>query len=181
MRKAINTGIITGLILTIILIMGTICRILLPSDTAGANFTFTLMFVSAITITLWIAMSRYSRSLAASWSSLSLVAVITSITTAVLFSTASFIYTRYFSTGYLSDLMAQSKDNWLQRNYSAQTITSQGEWTWFKTPWNFAFNNLQLMLVVLFVISLCIAFVYYSKNRNKIPLHEDHDNHELIF
>jgi hypothetical protein len=181
MRKAINTGIITGLILTVILVMGTMCRIVLPADTFGANLTFTIIFVFAITITLWIALTRYSKSIATTWSNLSLVAIITSITTAVLFSTASFIYTRFFSTSYLSDLMEQSRQNWIDRNYSAQTITGQGEWTWYKTPWNFAFNNLQVMLVVLFVISLCIAFVYYSKNRNKVPLHENHNNHELIF
>jgi RsiW-degrading membrane proteinase PrsW (M82 family) len=181
MRKAIITGIITGLILTIILMMGTMCRILLPADTAGANLTFTIIFISAIIIVLWIAMARYSRSTAASLSNLSLVSVIASITTSLVFSTASFIYTRFFSTGYLSDLMEKSRDNWLQRNYSAQSISTQGEWTWYKTPWNFAFNNLQVMLVVLFVISLFIAFVYYSKNRNKVPLHENHNNHELIF
>jgi hypothetical protein len=181
MRKAINTGIITGLVLTFVLISGTFCRIVFPADTVGANLTFTLIFVFAITITLWFAMTRYSRSIAASWSNLSLVAIVTSITTAVLFSTASFIYTRFISPGYLSYLMEQSEQNWLQRNYSAESITSQGEWTWYKTPWNFAFNNLQVMLVVLFVISLFIAFVYYSKNRHKTPLHEDHNNHELIF
>lgn len=175
MRKAINTGIITGLILTIILILGTLCRIVFPADTVGANLTFTLIFVFAITVTLWLAMIRYNRSVTASWTNLSLVAIITSVTTAVVFSTASFIYTRYISPGYLSYLMEQSQQNWLQRSYS------QGEWTWYKTPWNFAFNNLQVMMVVLFVISLFIAFVYYSKNRNKTPLHEDHNNHELIF
>ena len=181
MRKAINTGIITGLILTIILILGTMCRILLPADTTGANLTFTIIFVFAITLTFWVALSRFSRSITPSWSNLSLVAIITSLTTALLFSTASFIYTRFFSTGYLSDLMEQSKQNWLDRSYSAQSLSTQGEWTWYKTPWNFAFNNLQVMLVVLFVISLFIAFVYYSKNRNKIPQHENHNNHELIF
>jgi RsiW-degrading membrane proteinase PrsW (M82 family) len=181
MRKAINTGIVTGLILTIVLVLGTLCRILLPADTFGANLTFTIIFISVITASLWIAMTRYSRSLAANWTNLSVVAVVTSVTTAVLFSTASFIYTRYFPTRYLSELMVQSKQNWLQRDYSTQSLTPQGEWTWIKTPWNFAFNNLQVMLVVLFVISLFIAFVYYSKNRNKIPLHEDHNNHELIF
>jgi magnesium-transporting ATPase (P-type) len=181
MRKAINTGIITGLILSIILILGTMCRILLPADTTGANLTFSIIFVSAIAIVLWIAMEKYCRSNSPSWSNLSVLSIITSITTAVLFSTASFIYTRYFSSGYLSDLMEQSKQNWLDRNYSAQSIATQGEWTWYKTPWNFAFNNLQVMLVVLFVISLFIAFVYYSKNRNKVPQHESHDNHELIF
>lgn len=181
MRKAINTGIVTGLILTIVLILGTICRIVLPANTTGANLTFTLIFMAVITITLWIAMTRYSRSLAATWSNLSLVAVIASFTTAILFSTASLIYTRNFSQGYLSHLMEKSRQKWLQDSYSNQSLSSLGEWTWYKTPWNFAFNNLQVMLVVLFVISLFIAFVYYSKNRNKVPLHENHNNHELIF
>lgn len=181
MRKAINTGITTGLILTIILILGTMCRILLPADTTIANLTFTIIFVSAITIVLWIAMERYSRSSSPAWSNLTVISIITSITTAVLFSTASFIYTRFFSSGYLSDLMVQTKQNWLQRNYSAESIAGQGEWTWYKTPWNFAFNNLQVMLVVLFVISMFIAVVYYTKNRNKLSLHEGHNNHELIF
>jgi hypothetical protein len=126
-------------------------------------------------------MNQYCRSLAANWSNLSIVAVTTSITTAVLFSAASFIYTRYFSTEYLSYLKEQSKENWLTRNYSAQSIATPADWTLFNTPWNFSFNNLQVMLVVLFAISLFIAFVYYSKNRNKVPLHENHNNHELIF
>jgi hypothetical protein len=174
MRKAINTGIITGLILTIIMILGTMCRILFPATTTIANITFIIIFVSAITMTLWIALSQYSRSAIGSWSNLSLISTITSATTAILFSTASLIYTRYFSTGYLSDLMDPSKQNWFQRNYSTQSLASQA-------PWNFAFNNLQVMLVVLFVISLFITFVYYSVNRNKIPLHENHHNQELIF
>ena len=181
MRKAINTGIITGLILAIVLILGTLSRMLLLANTGGANLIFTIIFISAIIITMWIAMNRYCRSLAATWSNLSIVAVITSITTAVLFSVASLIYTKYFSTEYLSYLKEQSKANWLNRNYSTQSIAGQGEWTLYNTPWNFSFSNLQLMLVVLFGISLFIAFVYYSRNRNKVPLHESHDNHELIF
>jgi len=181
MRKAINTGIITGLILTIILILGTVCRMLLPADTIGANLTFSIIFVFAITISLWIAMERYSRSTTASWSNLSMVSVITSVTTAVFFSTASFIYSRFFSTEYLSGMIEPSNQNFVQRNYSAQNIAAQSELTWYKMPWNFAFNNLQVMLVVLFVVSLFIAFVYFSRNRNKIPLHENHNNHELIF
>lgn len=181
MRKAISTGIIAGLILTIILVLGTMCRILLPADTTGANLTFTIIFIAAITMVLWISMERYSRSMSPTWGSLGMVSIITSVTTAVLFSSAGFIYTRFFSTGYLSDLMEQSKQNWLERGYSAQNISIQGEWTWYKTPWNFAFNNLQVMLVALFVISIFIAFVYYTKNRNKIPQHASHNNHELIF
>jgi hypothetical protein len=69
----------------------------------------------------------------------------------------------------------------VERTYSTQNMGLQGDWNWFRTPWNFAFNNLQLMLIVLFVISVFIAFVYYSRNRNKVPLHENHNNHELIF
>ena len=180
MRKAVNTGIITGLILTVILILGTLCRLLLPADTTVANLTFTIIFISAITITLWIAMGRYSRSTIPSWGSLILVSTITSFTTAVLFSTASFLYTRFFDTHYLADLLARSKENWAERTYTSQSM-ALGDWNWYKAPWNFAFNNLQLMLIALFVISLCIAFVYYSRNRNKVPLHENHNNHELIF
>ena len=179
MRKAVNTGIITGLVLTVILILGTLCRLLLPADTTVANLTFTIIFISAITITLWIAMGRYSRSTIPSWSSLILVSTITSFTTAVLFSAASFLYTRFFDTRALADLLVQSKQNWTDRAYSTQSLL--GDWAWYKAPWNFAFTNLQLMLIALFVISLCIAFVYYSRNRNKLPLHENHNNHELIF
>ena len=181
MRKAINTGIITGLILTVVLSLGILCRILIPADTRGANLTFTIIFITAITITLWISMERYTRSGSPTWTSLSLISIITTISTAFLFSTASFIFTRYFPSRYLSDLMEASKQNWLERGYSAQSIAGQGEWTWYKTPWNFAFNNLQVMLVVLFVISLCIAVIYYTKNRNKVAQHENHNNHELIF
>lgn|SRR5688572_8543079 len=181
MRKAIKTGIVTGVILTVIMILGTICRILFPANTTGANLTFSLVFISAVAIVLWIAMERYSRFSSFTWTNLGVISIFTSITTAILFSTASFIYTRFFDPRYLSDLMANAKQGWAERGYSAQSISGQVEWTWYKTPWNFAFNNLQLMLVVLFVISLFIAFVYYSKNRNKINLHEGHDNHELIF
>lgn len=180
MRKAINTGIITGLIITVIMILGTICRIYFPADTTGANLTFTVIFVSAITIVLWLAMERFTKSNSFTRSNLNLIAVVTTITTAVLFSAASFIYTS-FSPKYLSGLMGEAKQNWIERNYSAQSIASQGEWTWYRTPWNFAFNNLQVMLMVLFVISFCIAFVYYSKNRSRTLQHHGHDNHELIF
>jgi RsiW-degrading membrane proteinase PrsW (M82 family) len=157
------------------------CRILIPADTAGANLTFTIIFISSITITLWLFMERYSRRNSPTWTNLSIIAIVTTISSAFLFSTASFIFTRYFPTRYLSDLMEASKQNWLERSYSAQSIAGQGDWSWYKTPWNFAFNNLQVMLVVLFVISLFIAFVYYSKNRNKVTQHENHNNHELIF
>lgn len=181
MRKAINTGITTGLILTIIFILGTMCRVLLPAYTTVANLTFTIIFLAAITIVLWIAMQRYSKTNLPSWSNLSVIAILTTITTALLFSTVSFIYTRFFSSGYLSDLMLKSKETWIDKGYSSESIAGQGEWTWYRTPWNFAFNNLQVMLMVLFVISLFIAIVFYSKNRNKLSLHEGHDNHELIF
>ena len=176
MRKAIKTGIFTGLILTIILILGTMCRIFRPADTTGANLTFTVIFISAISIVLWLAMERFSRSNSSSLSNLSVLAIFASITTAALFSTASFIYSR-FSSRYLSDLMGP---NWLERSYS-QTLATQENILWFKTPWNFAFNNLQMMLLVLFVVSVFIAFVYYSKNRSKVTQHESHNNHELIF
>lgn len=181
MRKAVNIGITTGLILTVVLILGTMCRIFLPADTTGANLTFTIIFISAISIALWIAMEQYSKSNVPTWSNLTVVAVLSSITTALLFSTISFIYTRFFSSGYLSDLMEKSRQNWIERSYSTDSIAAQGEWTWYKTPWNFAFNNLQVMLVVLFVISMFIAFLYYTKNRSKLSLHEGHNNHELIF
>ena len=181
MRKAINTGILTGFILSIILMLGTMCRMFLPGHTTIANLTFTIIFISVIVIALWVAMGSYSRSVSPSWSNLAFISIITTITTSVLFSTLSFIYSRFFSSRLLSYVAEQSKPNWLEPGYSAQSIAAQGELTWYKIPWNFAFNNLQVMLVVLFVISLFIAFVYYSKNRNKIPQHESHNNHELIF
>ena len=181
MRKAINTGIVTGVILTVIMILGTVCRKLFPANTTGANLIFTIVFVAAIAIILWVAMERYSRFTSLSWTSLGIISIFTSITAAVLFSTASLIYARFFSSTYLSQLIAQAKQRWVEREFSAQSITGQGELNWHRTPWNFAFNNLQMMLIVLFVISLCIAFVYYSKNRSKINLHEGHNNHELIF
>lgn len=184
MRKAINTGIVTGLILTIILILGTLCRIFKPANTTLANLIFTVIFVAAITIVLWIAMDRYSRSGSPTRGSLSLVAIITTITTAVLFSGSSLVLrsTKVIPARYLSGLMpADAEPNWLDQTYSTQSIAGQSEAAWFRTPWNFAFNNLQLMLLALFVISLCIAFVYYSKNRHKSDLHENHNNHELIF
>lgn len=184
MRKAINTGIVTGLILTVILILGTLCRVFKPSDTTPANLIFTVIFVAAITIVLWIAMDRFSRLGLPSRKSLTFVAVIASVTTAVLFSGASLILrsTKVIPARYLSGLMpADGQPSWLDQTYSTQGISGANEATWFRTPWNFAFNNLQLMLLALFVISLCIAFVYYSKNRHKADLHENHNNHELIF
>ncbi len=181
MRKAVNIGITTGLILTVILILGTLCRIFRPADTTGANLTFTIIFVSAISAVLWIVMEQYSKSNLPTWTNLTIISIMASVTTALLFSTSSFIYTRFFSSGYLSDLMEKSSQNWIERNYSSAGITAQGEWTWYRTPWNFAFNNLQVMLVVLFIISVFVAFLYYTKNRNKLSLHEGHNNHELIF
>lgn len=184
MRKAINTGIVTGLILTVILILGTLCRIFKPSNTTPANLIFTVIFIAAITIVLWIAMDRFSRLGSPTRKSLSLVAIITSVTTAVLFSGASLILrsTKVIPDRYLSRLMpADGETGWLDQTYAAQSITSDSASSWFGTPWNFAFNNLQLMLLALFVISLCIAFVYYSKNRHKSEQHENHNNHELIF
>jgi hypothetical protein len=181
MRKAINIGITTGLILTVILILGTMCRIFRPADTIGANLTFTIIFISAISIALWVAMEHYSKSNLPTWTNLTVISITASLTTALLFSTTSFIYTKFFSSGYLSGLMEKTSQNWIENSYSSSSIASQGEWTWYKTPWNFAFNNLQVMLVVLFVIAVFVAFLYYTKNRSKLSLHEGHNNHELIF
>ena len=181
MRKAVNIGITTGLIFTTILILGTMCRRFLPADTTGANLTFTIIFISAIAIVLLIVMENYSKANLPTWNKLTVISIVASMTTAILFSTASFVYTRFFSSGYLSDLMKRSRQNWIERNYSSDSLAGEGAWTWYKNPWNFAFNNLQVMLVVLFVISVFIAFLYYTRNRNKLSLHEGHNNHELIF
>ena len=177
MRKAINTGIITGVVLTFILILGTVCRILRPADTTLANLTFSVIFVSAISIALWIAMDRFSRSNYVGLSHLGVLAIFSTITTSILFSATSFVYSR-FSSRSLFDLM---DDGWLKRSYTSQSLADQGTWLWFKTPWNFAFNNLQIMLLVLFVLSIFVAVVYYSKNRRRASQHEGHNNHELIF
>ena len=181
MRKAITTGIMTGIILTIILILGTLCRILFPANTMGANLTFILIFVFAIIMVLWVALKKFNRSTSTNWTQLNAVAVITSVTTALLFGAASFIYTKYVPAGYLSDLMEQSKQKLLGSNYSAQSISPQVELAWYQAPLNFAFNNLQVMLVVLFVLSIITAYVYYSRNRESISQHESHNNQELIF
>lgn len=181
MRKAIYTGLIAGAILAIIFTAISYSRIMLPSNSKAANITFLIVILSCVVATLWLAMNRYSRYSKVRWTHLNLISIVAGVTTALIFSTASFVYAQYIQPDYLSDLMKQSKQHWIDNYYSLGSIAGQGEWFWYSTPLSFALNDFKIVFLVLLVLSTCVAFVYYSKNKHKIPDHSDSRNHELIF
>lgn len=136
MRKAIITGVFTGIIVSVVLIAATYVRDLLP-DTFTANLFFIGFFFASIVVVLWLSLNHYCKTSAPKWISLSLTGIISSIIAAILVSI-------------------------------------------FQSPVNYGYNFRDLM-VVLFLISVTIAAIYYVRNRKRIPNHHYTKNQELIF
>jgi hypothetical protein len=181
MRKALNTGLATGIILSLIIIGAGYIQKMLPVASAGNQFVFLALFVGIIALTFWMAMSYYSKSSTVRWGSLNLTGIIASVIATLIVGTAGFLYTRYIDPSYLDTLMDNSQQNWNRLNYEASAIATQGEWEWFKNPWNFAVYHSQVTIVVLSVVALIITSVYYIRHRKRTPDHESSNNHELIF
>jgi ABC-type xylose transport system permease subunit len=53
--------------------------------------------------------------------------------------------------------------------------------TLFRAPLSYALYNFRDLSVVLLLISISIAAIYYVRNRNRIPDHANSKNQELIF
>lgn len=85
MIKAILTGLITGIIISIILIGATFVRGFLP-DTFTANLFFITFFFAGIVGVLWLSLNYYSRTSAVKWMSLSMTGIISSIIAAIIVS-----------------------------------------------------------------------------------------------
>lgn len=181
MRKALTIGIASGIIISIILLGGMYLKQSLPAGNLAVELSFVFVLFALIATTLWVSMNRYSRSAAIQWGSLNFTGLIASLVAALLISIAGFFYTTYIHPGYLSELMDLSQQSWKENEFSASSIAAQVHWSWFDTPLDFALYNFQSIVVVLFVLTILIATLYYVLNRNRISGHDNANNHELIF
>jgi hypothetical protein len=170
-------GFFLSIILTSLMLMSAV----VPHNTRFSNIAFTAIFLSVIVYVLWKAISRNSRNHRLNWMHLIATGLSCSVITAVFFSAFSFIYARDISPGYLHQLLEQSKLLWVEKNYSATAIAGQGEWEWFKTPFNFAMNNFRALMAVFAVFSVILSTIFYIRNRNNAPYHEYAQDPQLIF
>lgn len=178
MRNAVKTGFFTGIFISAILIGGTYLRRLLP-DTFTANLLFLTLFFGSIVATLWYSLNYYCKTSAVKWMSLNVTGIISSIIAALLVSFHGFLYSRFKDPGYFDEIMKMPDQGFAKRNDIQQSF--MGEWTWFQTPVNYALNNFRDLMVVLFILSLAIAAIFYIRNRNRLPENDHHKNQELIF
>lgn len=178
MRKAITTGLFTGLIISVILIGGTYLRRFLP-HTFTANLMFFLLFFGSIVAVLWLSLNYYCKRSAVKWMSLSATGVIASISAALLVSIHGFMYSRFTGPAYLDEILQVSKQKWQHTNQAAENFI--GNWTWFQTSMYSALYNFRDLIVLLFVISLSISVVYYLFHRKRMPTQREREDHELIF
>lgn len=178
MRKAAITGLFTGIFISAILIGGTYVRRFLP-DTFTANLLFLTLFFGSIVATIWLSLNYYSRTSVVKLMSLNITGIISSIIAALLVSIHGFLYSRFRDPGYFDEIMKISKENWHKRTIASESFL--GDWTWFQVPANYAFYNFRDLMVVLFLLSITIALIYYLFNRNRMPDHPNSKNQELIF
>ena len=181
MRKAVNVGIITGIFLSVFLIAGTYLMTTVQFKTIPVKLMVIPVVVSLATIALLIAMKQYNRnSEHAGWKKYMLTGSIATLTTAAIFSAASYVHTRFIDRGYLSQLLERSKHTFVQQNSSNQSIAGQGA-DWFKTPFNFALNNFTMMLIVLFIITILVSSIYHTVRKNRLHRLKYNSNPELIY
>jgi hypothetical protein len=178
MRKAVTTGIFTGIIISAILIGGTYLRRFLP-HTFTANLLFILIFFGSIVATLWLSLNHYCKTSAVRWKSLSITGTISSLIAAMLVSIHGYMYSRFTDPAYIDEILQFSQQKWAKTNNAAESMI--GSWAWYQSPVNYALSNFRDMGIVLFVISLTIAAIYYVRNRNRMPDHGNTKNQELIF
>lgn len=179
MKKAVNVGIATGIILSIIFIAGSLLRKSIPQAAFENRGVYLLFLGGLVAIVFWISMRYYSRSENVKWGRLNLTGLVASFIGAVIFSAAGFLYTRYIDPSYLSGMMANTQKNWLSQSALAGYV-GKADLPFLHSPSMYAWNNFQDVLVGLITIALLTATIYYFRNKNKAPQHP-HDNHELIF
>jgi hypothetical protein len=115
MRKAIFTGLFTGLIISVILIGGTYLRRFLP-HTFTANLMFFIFFFGSIVTVLWLSLNFYCKSSTVKWMSLGTTGVVASLIAALLVSLHGFLYSRFSDPAYLDEIMQVSKAKWQSTN-----------------------------------------------------------------
>jgi hypothetical protein len=178
MRKAILTGLFTGLIISVILIGGTYLRRFLP-HTFTANMMFFIFFFGSIVTVLWLSLNFYCKSSTVKWMSLGTTGVVASLIAALLVSLHGFLYSRFSDPAYLDEIMQVSKAKWKSTNAAAENII--GNWTWFQSSFDSALYNFRDLIVLLFVISLSISVIFYLIHRKRTPGDRTSEDHELIF
>jgi len=176
MRKAIITGLITGVIISLLLIGGTYLRRYLP-DTFTANLLFLIVFVGSIVTVLWLSLNHYCRNSAIKWLSLGATGIIASLIASGLVTMHGFMYSGFYDKAYLTQIMHISKEKWKDTNEAAESIIGG----WFRTPIDSALYNFRDLIVLLMVTSLIISIVFYLFNRKRSPNHNAKEDHELIF
>ena len=169
-------GFFLSIILTSLMLMSAV----VPQNTIFSNVTFTAIFLTVIVYILWKAISKNLRNNRINWHHLILTSLTCSIIAAFFFSAFSFIYARDISPGYLQELLQQAKVLWIDKNYTADALATQGEWTWLKTPINFAVNNFKVLMLVLAVFSVILSTTFYFRYKNNHPYNNAHDP-QLIF
>jgi hypothetical protein len=180
MRKAVSVGIITGIFLSLVLIAGVYLMTTVQFKSVPLKLMVIPVIVSLATIALLIAMKQYNRNTEHDgWKKYMLTGSIATLTTAAIFSAASYIHTRFIDREYLSQLMERSR-NLVQQNSSVQSITEQGE-NWFKTPFNFALNNFRMMSIVLFIITVLVSSIYHTVRKNRLHRLKYNSHPELIY
>lgn len=176
MRKALITGLVTGLIISVILIGGTYLRRFLP-HTFTANTMFFLLFFGSIVTVLWLSLHHYCKRSELKWMSLGATGVVASIIAALLVSLHGFIYSRFSDPAYLDEIMQVSKQKWQHTNQAAESFIG----SWFQSPMDVALYNFRDLIIMLFVLSLTISFIFYLYNKKRHPNQRQNEDHELIF
>lgn len=177
MRKAVITGLFTGIIISAILICGTYVRRFLP-DTFTANLLFLVLFFGSIVTVLWLSLHHYCKTSEVKWKSLSITGMISSIIAALLVSVHGLMYSRFTDPAYLDEIMQISQQKWENTNNAAESLI--GSWTWFQNPFNSLWYNFRDLIIVLFLLSITITIIFYLTNRKRLP-YQDKEDHELIF
>ena len=177
MRKAVITGLFTGVIISAILIGGTYLRRFLP-DTFTANLVFLTFFFGSIVSVLWLSLHHYCKNSAVRWKSLTFTGIVSSIIAALLVSIHGFMYSRLSDPAYLDEIMLSSKEKWQQTNDAAESFI--GQLNLLHSPIDLALYNFRDLIVLLVLISLVISIVFYLFYRKRHP-HRPKENHELIF
>ncbi len=177
MRKAVVTGLFTGLIISGILIGGTYLRRFLP-HTFTANLLFLLVFFGSIVAVLWASLNHYCKRSAMKWMSLGATGIVASIIAALLVSVHGYIYSRFSDPTYLDEIMQMSKRQWQNTNQAAESFI--GTFSWFPSPLDLAIYNFRDMIILLAVLSITISLIFYFFNKKRLPNRRNED-HELIF
>lgn len=181
MKKAIRIGIITGVLLSFILIALFYLRTAFPPDSNIVNLSFPLLFFAIVTIALRVAMKRYSKTEKISLKYFILTGFVAGVITSIVVSVASYAHARFIQPDYLSFLVERSRENWTRFNYSLDFIAAQLRWDYFKSPFNFAMNNLMVGIFLFLILSLTVACIYYLAKRSKMQSWQNSRNPELLY